>query len=116
MKQNSINELPPINSNRYENLFNIFTTTKNNNYYYYYNILSKITIPNTTSNAVYQLYKVDKLLPLTTISYNIYNTIHLWWLIVAINKIQNPVKLIAPGSTLKILRQEYINNVINKLK
>lgn len=116
MKQNSINELPLINSNRYENLFNIFTTTKNNNYYYYYNILSKITIPDTTSNTVYQLYKVDKLLPLTTISYNIYNTIHLWWLIVTINKIQNPVKLIAPGSILKILRQEYINNVINKLK
>ena len=116
MKQNNITELPSINSNRYENLFNVFTTTKDNNYYYYYNILNKITIPDTTSNSVYQAYRVNKLLPLTTISYNNYNTIHLWWLIVVVNKIQNPVKLIAPGSILKILKQDYINNVLNKLK
>jgi len=116
MKQNSINELPPINSNRYENLFNIFTTKKGNNNYYYYNILSKITIPDTTSNDVYQSFKVDKLLPLTTLSFNIYGTIHLWWLIVIVNKIKNPVKLIAPGSVLLILKEEYINSVINKLK
>ena len=116
MKQNSIDELPSINSNRYENLFNIFTTKKGNNTYYYYNILSKITIPETTSNDVYLAYKVDKLLPLTTLSYNIYGTIHLWWLIVLVNKIKNPVKLIAPGSVLIILKEEYINSVINKLK
>lgn len=116
MKQNSISELPSINSNRYENLFNIFTTKKDNNLYYYYNILSKITIPDTTSNDVYELYKVDKLLPLTTLSYNIYGTIHLWWLILLANKIKNPVMLIEPGSVLKILKEDYINDVINKLK
>ena len=116
MKQNSINELPSINSNRYENLFNIFITAKDNNYYYYYNILSKITIPDTASDDVYEFYEVDSLLPLTTLSYNIYGTIHLWWLIVLVNKIKNPVMLISPGSILKILKEDYINNVINKLK
>ena len=116
MKQNSITELPTINSNRYENLFNVFTTIKDSNYYYYYNILNKITIPDTTSDDVYELYEVNRLLPLTTLSFNIYNTIHLWWLIVIVNKIQNPTKLIAPGSTLRILKPNYINNVINKLK
>jgi len=35
---------------------------------------------------------------------------------VLVNKIKNPVMLISPGSILKILKEDYINNIINKLK
>jgi hypothetical protein len=102
---------------RYENIFNMYQfTTSNNDTYTFYNILSKISIPGDLDPIVYELYEVDSELPLTTLSHSLYGSQHLWWLIMVLNGIKNPVKLIEAGSIIKIIKNEYLDLVFDSLK
>ena len=75
--------------------------------------ISIIFPDNLNENLFYTITVNDKT-PWTTISYNVYNTIELWWLIVLINKISNPV-LPSSKTTLKILKPEYIRSVLSQI-
>lgn len=102
---------------RYENIFNVYQLeNSNNNKYAFYNILNKVSFPDGLDEAIFEYYKVDGQIPLTTLSYNIYNTQHLWWLIMILNKIKNPVKLIASGSIIKTIKKEYLDLIFDKIK
>ena len=102
---------------RYENIFNMYEfSNTNGNSYVFYNILSKVNIPEDLDASIYEYYKIDSEMPLTTLSYKLYKTQHLWWLIMAINKIKNPVKLIAGGSVLKIIKTDYLDIIFNAIK
>lgn len=101
---------------RYENIFNMYELTNDNgNSYVFYNILNKVTIPQDIDPAVFEFWSVPGNMALTTISYRIYGTISLWWLICTINHITNPVSLLAPGSVIKVIKKEYIPTVLNSL-
>lgn len=102
---------------RYENIFNMYQfDTKNDDTYVFYNILSKITIPTGLDPNVYQLYEVDSQIALTTLSYKLYGSQHLWWLIMVLNNLRNPVKLIESGSVIKIIKSEFLDLVFDSLK
>ena len=102
---------------RYENIFNAYQfKNENNDVYVFYNILSKVSIPSDLADDVFQYFIVEAEMPLTTLSYDIYNSQHLWWLIMAVNNIKNPVKLIAGGSKLKIIKPDYLDSVLNSIK
>jgi hypothetical protein len=102
---------------KYENIFNMYELTNDNNdSYVFYNILSKIEIPDNLDEQIFDYYKIDSEMPLTTISYNIYQTQHLWWLIMAINKIRNPVKLLERGSIIKIINVDYLDIILDSIK
>lgn len=118
-KQNDINELAQLAAERYENIFNVYTQSKGNNRdeYFYYNILRKITIDETNIDPdVFAYISIAKPIPWTTISYDNYGTQHLWWLILAINNITNPLELPTTGSTYKIIKREYINSILEQLE
>lgn len=105
------------NPERYENIFNMYEfNTENNDTYVFYNILSKITIPANLDDTIYDYYIIDSEMPLTTLSYKFYKTQHLWWLILAVNNLKNPVKLIKAGSTIKILKSDYLSLIYNSIK
>lgn len=101
----------------YENIFNMYKdANENGDMYYFYNIGRKVTLPKDIDDNVFDYYRVPDLLPLTTISYKIYGSMHLWWLVLLCNDIQNSFKLFNPGSVIKIIKKEYLPSVLNSLK
>lgn len=116
-KQNEISDLSPLPGDRYENIFNVYPALKNEDTYYYFNILKKVTIDTANIDpSVFKYIKVNRRIPWTTISYNEYNTQHLWWLILATNKKTNPIILPQIGDVLQIIRNDFVNDILNQLK
>ena len=111
--QNNIDELPNLEDYRYENIFKIYQ--KGDKDFYYYNILKKIEIPDDVSGKLISSVKLDRNIPLTTLSYNLYGTTYLWWLILIVNKIQNPVKNLPAGYDIKYVKKNYISVVISSI-
>ncbi len=102
---------------RYENIFNMYQfDNSNGDTYAFYNILSKITLPSDLDETIFDYYKVSGRMPLTSLSYNFYNTQHLWWLIMVINNIKNPVKTIEAGSVIKIIKKQYLDLIFDSIK
>lgn len=117
-KQNNIDDLPDLESVRYENIFNVYTETLDaDNVYYYYNIMNKVSIDDTNIDPdVFEYFIVQKPFPWTTISHIIYKTQYLWWLILATNKIINPITQPSAGTVLKVIKPEFVTSVINEIQ
>jgi hypothetical protein len=115
-KQKDISQLPAISRDRYENIFNVYTTKKDDSAYYYYNILKKVSIDTENiAPDVFKYIQVSRRLPWTAISYQEYSTQHLWWLILLTNNIINPIILPKTGDVLKIVRREYVKEIISQV-
>jgi hypothetical protein len=101
----------------YENIFNAYSLENDNgNQYVYYNILNKVSLPDNIDDIVFKRFTIPGNMPLTTISYRIYKTMHLWWLIVLCNNIRNPVKLLAPGTIIRAIKPQYLSTVLAGIK
>ena len=111
--QDQIQALPTISKSRYENIFKIYTTQNNQ---YYYNLLQSIyiAVDRIDPRALYQ-YTVKQNLPWSIISFNVYGTIDLWWLIALVNQINNPIRSLDAGTVLNIIRPEYLNKVLDEI-
>jgi hypothetical protein len=108
--------LKNLSKNRYENIFNLYETQKDDTKYYHYNLGKKITIDvSNVDPSVFKYIKIDRRLPWTTISYQEYKTQHLWWVILAVNNIINPVNLPKIGEVLRIVKNEYIDSIVNQI-
>ena len=113
-KQNTILDLPQLESFRYENLFNVYQNSADQ---YYYNILAKVNFPDTMDESYFDTYVVpNDNTPYTLISYKLYGTILLWWLVCSVNKIENPVFFPAAGTQLKVLKPVLVSGVIQQLR
>ena len=111
-KQNDVNALPPLDTFRYENIFNVYL---DNNNRYFYNLLAKVNFPQDITNYYYDVYTVpNNNLPYTYISYLLYGTIELWWLICAFNNIENPVYFPQANTQLKYLKPQYVRLIISQ--
>jgi hypothetical protein len=111
--QSQVAGLPPLADVRYENIFRMYPTNVNQ---YYYNLLQSLYIDgNIDPKKVYYM-TVKESLPWSIISYNAYGITELWWLIVLVNNIDNPVKQPDNGTVLKLIRPEYISSVITEIK
>lgn len=114
-QQDDIPDLPMLGRERYENIFNVYTTQKDeNSFYYYYNILNKIVIPTFIDGSIYDTVTLNKRLPWTTFSFQLYKTIDLWWLLFLINKPKN-IFVAEPGIEYKYIQQEYIEQVLTDI-
>lgn len=109
--RNQIPELDVISDLRYENIFKMYQREDGK---FFYNILKKISLPDNLNQNIFYSITVAEKMPWTTISYNAYGTIELWWLIMAVNNITNPT--IIPKGNIKILKQEYIRPIISQLQ
>ena len=112
--QNKILSLPKLTDYQYENFFKIYLTENNQ---YYYNLLSfsAYFLDELDPSSYYEI-DVQKSIPWTSISYNEYRTINLWWLIAIVNKIYNPLKYPDAGTKLKIIYQQHIKTIIARIK
>jgi hypothetical protein len=114
--QNNIADLPSIDLERYENIFKTFTVDKTNtDRYYFYNILGKISIPKQLNEELLDTIKLNTRLPWTTLSYKIYNTQYLWWLIFLLNKPEN-IFFAEAGIEYKYVLPGYLDLVLENIQ
>lgn len=92
VKQNKINDLTigELSKNVYENIFNVNLIDKSNGSFatahYFYNTLNKVSIPDDINRDILDTITLNYDTAWTTLSYKVYDTIDLWWLIVLLNK------------------------------
>lgn len=111
--QNYINELPSLELYRYENIFKVYQTGDKN--FYFYNIIKKLAIPDDINSDIFITVTIKNNIPLTVLSYNLYGTTYLWWLICAINKIQNPFDPNLSGKSIKVIKKQYIKTILDNI-
>lgn len=97
----------------FENFLRLYLTKDNQ---FYYNLLSmQIFIEGELDTSTFYTVRVNKRIPWTTLSYNEYRNMNLWWLIMAVNNIKNPLDYPAPGTELKILYPNYVRYILDKI-
>ncbi len=114
MKYNDLeNKLYKINSENYENIFNIYF---DENDQYYYNLLKKVDFPSDLDATLFTYYETKPKDAYTNISYKFYGSVVLWWLICATNGIDDPTKQPEVGTLLKIIQPFYVKTILTKLQ
>ena len=105
--------LPEVDEFSYESFLRMYLT-KNNQFFY--NLLtSSIVIEGVLDPSTYYPITITKKIPWTTIAYNEYRNMNMWWLILITNNIKNPVEFPEPGTVLKILYPRYVRLVIDQI-
>lgn len=112
MKQNSIKELPRLNTENYENIFNVY---QEENGMYYYNLLNTIVFPNNLPANLFSSYIVKNGDTWPFISYKNYKTPNLWWIILLANLIDNPLLPLDSGKVLLIPNQTVVQEVLTQI-
>ena len=114
IKLSDIPNIPPVGSDYYENIFNVYEDDDTS--MYYFNINRKVVFDTTGINEEYVDYiYIDAPIPLTTLSYRLFNTMHLWWLIVVMNNL-NPIDVPTPGSVYIVPKKQYLSTIIQGVK
>jgi hypothetical protein len=113
MKQNQIKPLSLLDSENYENIFNVYL---NSDGMYYYNLLQTVVFPKNLPPGMFESYAVGHGDTWPFISYKAYNTPNLWWLIVLANDIDNPVIQPKPGTFVFIPNEGIVKEVLNEIK
>lgn len=112
--QKNILSLPRLSDYQYENFFKMYLTEDSQ---YFYNLLSfSVYILDELDPSSFYEIQMDRSMPWTAISYNEYRTMDLWWLMMVVNKINNPMEFPQAGTKLKIIYPQFVRAVLTKLK
>lgn len=111
--QNKIEDLPTLEMFRYENIFKVYTTGEKG--FYYYNINKTIQLPENIDSSLLNYVVLNNNTPLTTLSFQLYGTMHLWWLICILNNIKNPVDELPIGKQIRYVKKPFLKEVINSI-
>ena len=112
--QNQVEELNNLNSNLYENIFNVSLLDNDGKDLYFYNILDKVIFPDDISDEYIDKVTINTDKPWTTLSYELYGTIQLWWVVFLLNKPEYIFKAQA-GTTYKFIKPGFVGAVINQI-
>lgn len=105
-------DAPQINGFFFENVLNLYSVDG----YPHYNIGKsvKFDLKNTSSEYL-EFFYVDRDMPWTTLSFKLYGTQHLWWVIVLVNGL-NPIFNPERGTTIAAIKPQYISYVLDSIK
>lgn len=109
---NNIGDLAGISDRMYESIFKMYQQDE----YYFYNLLQCIHLPDQLASHMYMTRKLEGVMPLTTLSYEVYGDISLWWLICLSNNIDNPTKFIEPGTELKLIKPNHVGTIVKAIQ
>ena len=98
-----------------ENFENILSVHEDQNGYYYFNLLNTIHFPTNLDSSMYDIYIAKPEETYTIISYNFYGSTKLWWLVCGMNQILDPTYPPYAGRPLKILKRQYIPQILAKM-
>lgn len=108
MEENSTNE-------KLENIESHLSKMTKENGFTMYNLMTRIKIPKDINPLYYSTYTPVKNESFQTISYKMYGTISLWWLICIVNNLYNITEGAVPEIPLKIIKQQYLGNILEEL-
>lgn len=114
-KASSIRGLENLSSELYENIFRVNQIKNNDKNFYFYNTLNKVIFPDNLRGDIYNDLIVQVDTPWTTLSFNIYGTIDLWWVVYLINK-PKYIFLAKSGSKIRYITPGAIRSVLNSIK
>ena len=109
--QNQIPELPRLDKERYENIFKVYS---NEDGQFFYNINNKIVIPETLDETIVNKIRLDRDLAWTILSYKLYNTMNLWWLLFLLNKPEN-IFYAKAGIEYKYISRDFIEDTLDSI-
>lgn len=115
---NQIPSAPPIESVSFENFLKLHIINEGNEDYLFFNLLKKINLIDSSSELnpdFFDTYVIDSDMTWGILSYNIYNTLNLWWLLCLVNNIQDPTKNPENGSYIKAIKPKFVNMVIKAI-
>ena len=111
--QNDIEILKDLEKYRYENIFKLYETGEKN--FYFYNVLKKIKLPDTMNERLFDTVKFTDQMPITTLSFRIYGTTHLWWIIMIVYNISNPAE-IESGKEIRYIKKAFLKPVLDSIQ
>ena len=106
---------PDIETVSYENFFKMHIV---NNEFAFFNLLKKINILTNTNDVdptFFINYNVDVDIPWVVMSYKVYGTLNLWWLLCLVNNIQDATKNPTLGSQIKAIKPEFVGTIVNQI-
>lgn len=100
------------------NMFNVYTDNKLGPLYKTYNLNRSIVIKGIGDIPATQIttHTVKDGDTLNLISYRLYGTIELWWLLAKINNIRDATINLVPGWVLYTLNKNIVNQILIALK
>jgi hypothetical protein len=110
----NVKELTDLSRNLYENIFNVQLVDNDNKSFYTYNLLNKVIFPDSLNTAVVEEVTVMGDKPWTTLSFELYGTIELWWTIVLLNKPEE-IFMAKAGTAYKYIKPGVMANVLKQL-
>ena len=116
-KQNDVEELMSLANDMYENIFKVNLIDTKGTDLNFYNLLNKFDFPDNKSDEIVDTITLQNDKPWTTLSYELYGTINLWWTVYLLNKpdyifkaqAATEYKYIKPGAMGVVIQQITIN-------
>ena len=116
-KQNEVEELNSLSNDMYENISKVNLIDTKGTDVHFYNLLNKVVFPDDISDDYVDTIILQGDKPWTTLSYQLYGTINLWWTVYLLNKpdyifkalAATEYKYIKPGAMKAVLQQITIN-------
>ena len=113
--RDKIKQLDTLSRELYENIFKVSLIDNKDKSFYFYNILNRVIFPDSVNKDAFDIKVLNVDTPWTTLSYQIYGSINLWWVIFLLNKPEY-VFLAKAGKQYKYIKPEYIQGVLENLK
>lgn len=110
MKQRDIKELNSLGEELLENIFNVYQKDG----MYFYNILQSIQFPDNLPSNLFETYKIVYGDTWPFISYKTLKSPNMWWILLMVNKIQNPLEPLLPGNFILVPREEVVREILLK--
>ena len=103
-----------LDKNSYANLFDVVNKGEKS----YFNLCKNINFKNLDylSTELFTIYQVKANDTWTGISYKVYETIDLWWLICKFNDVKNPFDELVEGRILRIPSEELVDIILNTIQ
>lgn len=113
MKQNQIKELPRLDIEHLENIFNVY---QDQNGMYFYNLLQTVVFPTDLPDNLFESYAIRFGDTWPYISYKKYKTPNLWWVILLANNIQDPTKPLVHGNVIRIPIKTVVTEILTQIQ
>lgn len=107
-------DISEIDSNDLDNFFNVYISQNND---YVFNLNSTLYFSNISNIPLkyFKYYECKNGDTFMGISYKLYKTTHLWWLLMKLNNVRDAFATIRIGNYLRYLDQSIVNNIISSL-
>jgi hypothetical protein len=98
----------------YYDYSNILTTYTDGDGYEFFNLMNSINIEGDIDASLYIYDIADSFSDVYNLSKKYYGTHKLWWIILLVNKIQNPFEINA-GQKVKILNNSSVSQILSQI-